>query len=125
MADLKNSRDQSRLEKAAREDGSAWVHYEAEAEAVRKKTARLRALRLAKEAADKSAAVEKSAVTKKAAIRRTRPVKSTGDSVPPAASLTNQAKGGQRDSYDSAALESRARFVVYFVSITKSYGLQA
>ena len=37
MADFKNTRDQSRLEKAAREDGSAWVHYEAEAEAVRKK----------------------------------------------------------------------------------------
>ena len=97
MADLKNSRDQSRLEKAAREDGSAWVHYEAEAEVVRKKTARLRALRIAKEVADKSAAVEKSAVAKKAATMRTRPVKSTGDSVPPAASLTNQAKGGQRD----------------------------
>ena len=75
MADLKNSRDQSRLEKAAREDGSAWVRYEAEAEAVRKKTARLRALRLAKEAADKSAAVEERAVAKKAATRRTRPVK--------------------------------------------------
>jgi hypothetical protein len=97
MADLKNSRDQSRLEKASREDGSAWVHYEVEAEAVRKKTARLRALRLAKEAADKSAAFEKSAVAKKAASRRTGPVESTGDSVPPAASLTNQAKGGQRD----------------------------
>jgi len=97
MVDLRNSRAQARLEKAAREDGSAWVHYEAEAEAVRKKTARLRALRLAKEAADKSAAVEKSAVTKKAAIRRSRPVKSTGDSVPPAASLTNQAEGGPRD----------------------------
>jgi hypothetical protein len=27
-------------------------------------------------------------------------------------------------SYDGAALESQARFVVYFVSITKSYGLQ-
>ena len=75
MADFKNSRDQSRLEKAAREDGSAWVHYEAEAEAVRKKTARLRALRLAKETADKSAAVEKSEVAKKSATRRTRSAK--------------------------------------------------
>ena len=97
MADLKNSRDQSRLEKAAREDGSAWVHYEAEAEAVRKKTARLRALRLAKEAADKSAAVEKRAVPKKAATRRTRPVKSARDSVPPAASPADQPKVGRRD----------------------------
>ena len=75
MADLKNSRAQSRLEKIAREDGSGWVHYEAEAEAVRKKTARLRALRLAKEAADKSAAVEKSEVAKKSATRRTRSAK--------------------------------------------------
>jgi hypothetical protein len=97
MADLKNSRDQSRLEKAAREDGSAWVHYEAEAEAVRKKTARLRALRLAKEAADKSAAVEKGAVPKKATTRRMRPVKSARDSVPPAAPPADQPKGGRRD----------------------------
>ena len=45
MADLKDSRAQSRLEKAARESGNAWVHYEVEAKAVREKTARLRALR--------------------------------------------------------------------------------
>ena len=51
MTSLKNSRTQSRLEKIAREHGSGWVNYEAEAEAVRKKTARLKALRLAKEAA--------------------------------------------------------------------------
>ena len=94
MVDLKNSRAQSRLEKAAREDGSAWVHYEAEAEAVRKKTARLRALRIAKEAADASAAMEKSAVGKKSATKRTRPVKSTGDSLPPAALPADQPKGG-------------------------------
>ena len=93
MADFKNSRDHSRLEKAAREDGSAWVHYEAEAEVVRKKTARLRALRIAKEAADKSAAVEKSAVAKKSATRRMRPVKSTGGTMPP----VDQPKGGPRD----------------------------
>lgn len=97
MADLKNSRDQSRLEKAAREDGSAWVHYEAEAEAIRKKTARLKALRIAKEAAEKTAAVEKGAVAKKSAIRRTRPAKSTEDSMPPAASSADQPKGGRRD----------------------------
>ena len=97
MADLKNSRDQSRLEKAAREDGSAWVHYEAEAEAVRKKTARLRALRIAKEAADKSAAVEKSAGAKKSATRRTRPAKSAEHSMLPAASPAHRPKGGRRD----------------------------
>jgi hypothetical protein len=54
--DSKNSRTQSRLEKAAREDGSVRVHYEAEAKIIAEKTARLRALRLAKEAADKTAA---------------------------------------------------------------------
>jgi hypothetical protein len=31
MADLKDSRAQSRLEKAARERGNAWVNYEVEA----------------------------------------------------------------------------------------------
>ena len=55
MADLKDSRAQSRLEKAARERGNAGVHYEVEAKAIREKTARLRALRIAKETADKSA----------------------------------------------------------------------
>ena len=57
MADFKDSRAQSRLEKAARETGNAGLHYEVEAKAVREKIARLRALRIAKEAADKSAAV--------------------------------------------------------------------
>jgi hypothetical protein len=54
--DSKNTRAQSRLEKAAREDGNVRVHYEAEAKIIAEKTARLRALRLAKEAADKTAA---------------------------------------------------------------------
>jgi hypothetical protein len=53
--DSKNSRTQSRLEKAAREDAGVRVHYEAEAKIIAAKTARLRALRLAKEEADKSA----------------------------------------------------------------------
>ena len=97
MADFKNSRDHSRLEKAAREDGSAWVHYEAEAEVVRKKTARLRALRIAKEAADARATAEESAVARKSATRKTRPANSTGDSLPPAASPADLSKGGLRD----------------------------
>jgi hypothetical protein len=54
--DSKNSRAQSRLEKAAREDGKVRVHYEAEAKIIAEKTARLRALRLAKEAAERTAA---------------------------------------------------------------------
>jgi hypothetical protein len=57
MADLKDSRAQSRLEKAARETGNAGLHYEVEAKAVREKIARLRALRIAKDTADKSEAV--------------------------------------------------------------------
>jgi hypothetical protein len=55
MGDSKSTRAQSRLEKAAREDGKVRVHYEVEAKIIAEKTARLRALRLAKEAADKTA----------------------------------------------------------------------
>ena len=51
MADNpKNPRGQSRLEKAARENHNLSVNYEVQAKIVREKTARLRALRLAKEA---------------------------------------------------------------------------
>jgi hypothetical protein len=70
MADLKDSRAQSRLEKAARERANAGVHYEVEAKAIREKTARLRALRIAKETADKSAAVGEGAVLKKPVTKR-------------------------------------------------------
>lgn len=42
-------------EQQAREGAKARMQYEAEGHAVREKTARLRALRLAKEAADKEA----------------------------------------------------------------------
>ena len=90
MANLKDSRAQSRLEKAARERGNAGVHYEVEAKAIREKTARLRALRIAKETADKSAAVGEGAVLKKPVTKRS--VKSIGESAPPA-SLVDQSKG--------------------------------
>jgi hypothetical protein len=73
MAELKNSRAQSRLEKAAREGGNGWVGYEAEAKAVREKTARLKALRIAKETADKCAVADKSAVARKPAPKREPP----------------------------------------------------
>jgi hypothetical protein len=69
MADFKNSRDQSRLEKAAREGGSSWAGYEAEAKLVREKTARLKALRLAKEAAGERAVADKSAKPTKRAMK--------------------------------------------------------
>jgi hypothetical protein len=92
MADSKNSRNQSRLEKAAREGGNAWVRYEVEAKAVREKTARLKALRIAKEAAGKSAAENE--VAKNSAT--TSAVKSSGVSTPPA-SPADQPKRGLRD----------------------------
>jgi hypothetical protein len=94
MADLKNSRAQSRLEKAARETGgNAGLHYEVEAKAVREKIARLRALRMAKETADKRAAADDDVKPKKLVTKRS--IKSTGESGPPA-SLVDQPKGGLR-----------------------------
>jgi len=54
MADSgKTTRMQSRLEKAARESHNLSVGYEVKAKIIREKTARLKALRLAKEAAEK------------------------------------------------------------------------
>ena len=94
MADLKDSRAQSRLEKAARERGNAGVHYEVEAKAIREKTARLRALRIAKETADKSAGVGEGAALKKPVTKRS--VKSIGEFTPPA-SPVDQSKGGVPD----------------------------
>lgn len=41
-------------EQQAREGAQAWLEYEAKARAMQENTARLRALRLAKEAADKA-----------------------------------------------------------------------
>ena len=52
-ASSKDTRMQSRLEKAARENQNLSVGYEAQAKIIREKTARLKALRLAKEAAEK------------------------------------------------------------------------
>jgi hypothetical protein len=52
-ASSKNTRMQSRLEKAARENPNLSVDYEVQAKIIREKTARLKALRLAKEAAEK------------------------------------------------------------------------
>jgi hypothetical protein len=51
---MKNRRVQSRLEKAARENNNLSVDYEAQAKIIREKTARLKALRLAKEASEKN-----------------------------------------------------------------------
>jgi hypothetical protein len=95
MANSKDSRAQSRLEKAARETGgNAGLHYEVEAKTVREKIARLRALRMAKETADKSAAAHEDVKPKK--LRTKRSIKSTGETGPPM-SLGEQPKGGLRD----------------------------
>ena len=72
-ADSKNTRAQSRLEKAAREDQKVRVHYEVEAKTIAEKTARLRALRLAKEAADRTAAGEMPVAAKKPKAVKKRP----------------------------------------------------
>jgi hypothetical protein len=55
----------AKKERQAREGAKAFADYEAQANATREKTARLRTLRLAKEAADREAAAAK----KPAALR--------------------------------------------------------
>jgi hypothetical protein len=91
-ADSKNTRSQSRLEKAAREDDKVRVHYEVEAKSIAEKTARLRALRLAKEAADKSAAASMPTPAKKTRGVKKRP--SSGESL--SEWLADQDKMGRR-----------------------------
>jgi hypothetical protein len=91
-ADSKNTRAQSRLEKAAREDERVRVHYEVEAKTVAEKTARLRALRLAKEAADKTAADMLPVAAKKPKAVKKRP--KAGESL--SEWLADQDKMGRR-----------------------------
>jgi hypothetical protein len=91
-ADSKNTRAQSRLEKAAREDEKVRVHYEVEAKTIAEKTARLRALRLAKEAADKDAAARMPVAAKKPKAVKKRP--KTGESL--SEWLADQDKMGRR-----------------------------
>jgi hypothetical protein len=91
-ADSKSSRAQSRLEKAAREDEKVRVHYEVEARIVAEKTARLRALRLAKEAADKTVADLMPATAKKSKSVKKRP--KAGESL--SEWLADQDKMGRR-----------------------------
>jgi hypothetical protein len=54
---------QSRLEKAARENPNLSVDYEVQVKIIREKTARLKALRLAKEGAEKKARALKLSVS--------------------------------------------------------------
>jgi hypothetical protein len=75
----KNRDPNAARDKAAQralEGAKATALYEAESQAVRDKTARLRALRLAKEAADKSAADKAPAPKKAAKSAKKKPSKS-------------------------------------------------
>ena len=90
-----NSKDSSgrsgRLEKAAQEGASAAAQYEAEARAMRDKTARLRELRLARDAAEGTgtAAPKKAPAAKKVSKAKKKPV-------PLSDFLSTQEKSGRR-----------------------------
>jgi hypothetical protein len=58
-------------EQQAREGAQAWLEYEAKARAMQENTARLRALRLANEAADKAAGPARKTSPGSARIRST------------------------------------------------------
>src|SRR5918996_4479357 len=86
------SKNQSHMQKAAQraQDGkSALADYEAEAQAVRVKTERLRALRLAREGAEPTAAAKRT-VSKKAKSAKT----AKGTSATLSAWLRDQQNGG-------------------------------
>ena len=91
--DAKKNQAQVKNAQRAAEGRKAMADYEAEAAAVRAKTERLRALRLAKEAAEGAAvpAPKKSAVPRS---RAAKPVK--GESSTLAQWLQDQHKGGRR-----------------------------
>ena len=55
MSNSKEAKAFNRKEQQAREGAKAWAEYEAQRRAVAEKTERLRALRLAKEAAEHTA----------------------------------------------------------------------
>jgi hypothetical protein len=67
LPDHSKERDQAeaRFKKATQDANEARAHYESEARAVREKTARLKAIRLAKEATDLETRVDKKPITSK------------------------------------------------------------
>ena len=69
-ANPKNTRVESRLEKIARESDKLTVGYEAQAKIIREKTARLKALRLAKEAEAQTEAPPAKPAKRRAARRK-------------------------------------------------------
>lgn len=61
-----------RKEEQAREGAKAWLEYEAQARATQEKTARLRALRLARDGADAGESVDTTEVADKESIKKPR-----------------------------------------------------
>ncbi|MEA2906547.1 MAG: hypothetical protein QOG83_896 [Alphaproteobacteria bacterium] len=95
MADhSKKDTAQAQFAKALRaEDGKkAMSEYEAEAAAVRAKTAKLRALRLARDAAEQAAAAERPVVAKK------KPAKKAKETSAKLAEFLEDQKNGGRNS---------------------------
>ena len=87
-----------RLEKAAQEGASAMAQYEAQGRAVREKTARLRELRLAREAAEGKAAPAKKTgakIASKSAPKTSAKTKTKKKAVPLADYLDGQKKSGR------------------------------
>jgi hypothetical protein len=92
----KNEDAKAQFDKLQRvEDGKkAMADYEAEAIAVRAKTARLRALRLARDAAEQSAAAAAPAPAKKKAVKTTKTTKAKSAKL--AEWLDDQKEGGHK-----------------------------
>jgi hypothetical protein len=78
---------------------NGWALYEAEAQAVREKTARLRALRLAKEAAEQAnMPANKAAAAKSAASQKAAATKRTGKKLKEKPQLLSDWLNEQRSS---------------------------
>jgi hypothetical protein len=82
LPDHSKERDQAearfkKAQKAAHDAKEARAHYESEARAVREKTARLRALRLAKEASDSADSVDTGLSKKPTTAKTTSSIRST------------------------------------------------
>jgi hypothetical protein len=91
---MAKSRDEARLEKSARES-ALHGNAKSEADAVRAKTARLKALRLAKEAAGKAAGAVPPSSAKKMRIRK-KAVRARSSAKPLGQWLADEAKDGRR-----------------------------
>jgi hypothetical protein len=80
-------------EERERDAAKARAQYEAEGQAIRERTARLRSLRLAKEAAEPATGVKKNAIARKG---KKEPVAGKAKPVPLSEWLTAQRGAGRR-----------------------------